>query len=340
MLTPLLLAAAGCGTDFDYLLHVSSGYIGGLARTRPIAQVLSEGSVTADQAAKLQLVLRLREFARDRIGLNVGDAYSLYENNSGAIAYVVSAAHKDRLEPYHWEFPVIGAYDVKGFFDRSLAQAEADRLTDAGYDVYLGEADGFSTLGLLAEPIRASQLTLSNAGLAELILHELTHRTIYKPSDGDFNESMATFIGRTAAQTYFDETFGHDSPEAMAARERFDDLRVVDDYVIDLYMRIAAFYDQPISSDEKIAGRTAVFDSQRQRWFSDFVPRLRHPDRFAYISDIGLNNAAVLAGVRYQAGLDVYQRVFDKLGHDFAALLEALRQAAQQSDSRAFLDGL
>lgn len=334
----LIAPLAGCTTDLGYLLHVTGGELASLAHTRKIECALADPAVTPEQKNKLRLVQHLRNFARDRIGLKPADAFTLYEDNgNGPAAFAVSAAAKDALEPVHFTFPFVGQYDAKGFFDRGLAEQEKARLDEKGYDTFLGQVEGFSTMGLLPDPIRASNLMLDDASLAEFVLHELTHNTIFKANDTDFNESMATFVGRAAAQRYFDETNGPASPEAAAARASFNDEAAIDGYVVELYRKLADFYAQPISSEAKIAGRQAVMDDEQRRFRDDILPTLNNPSGYAAIGTRQLNNAIVLVGTRYQAGLDLYQAVFDKLGGDFAGLLDVLRQAAAQKDSRAFL---
>lgn len=332
-----LHSCAGCA-DAGYLLHVTGGEMRSLARSRSIDSVLARGSVTPEQAEKLRLVQRLRIFARDRIGLEPGRAYTQFEDNvNDAVAYAVSGACMDRLEPYHWTYPVIGVYDARGFFDLDLARNEAARLRQKGYDVFVGEVAGFSTMGILPDPVRASNLRMDEIDLADLILHELTHNTIFKPSDTQFNENMATFVGRAAAQRYFDDNFGADSPQAVAARNRFADLRLMDAYVTDLYRRLTDLYDQPISREEKIARRQAVFDEHRRRFFDQYERLLHEPRIYQRMQDVATNNATVLGFYRYHASLDLFADVFSRLDHDFCALLDLLRQAAKHRDSRAFL---
>lgn len=336
----LCLGAAGCGTDADlpYLLHLAGGLAASYGNARPIECVLADGAVTPEQADKLRLVLALRTFAADRLGMTVGDAYANYEDNTGnRVAYAVTASARDRFEPYRWNFPIVGLYDAKGYFDRALAQQEADRLAARGYDVFVGEVLGFATFGILPDPVRASNLELDDFSLAELILHELTHNTVFKPDDTDFNESMATYVGRVAAWRYYEETFGVDSSQAADARRRIDDLKIIDTYVIDLYLTMRDYYDQPLSSEEKIAGRAAVFDDHRARFDTDYAPRLNEPQRYGYIRDIPLNNAVILAGVRYQGNLDLYEEAYAALGRDIPVFLALIRDAVKAADSRAWL---
>lgn len=333
----LMPLVAGCGVDLPYLLHLSIGVLGSYSQTRPITDVLADGSVTPEQAVKLQFVLDVRAFARDRIGLNAGEAYTLFQDNSGVIAYALSASRKDRFEKYQWNFPIVGLFDTKGYFDLNWAQADADGLEQQGYDVFLGEVAGFSTLGVLPDPIRATNLLYEDVDLAELLMHELLHNTIFKPNDTDFNESMATFVGRAAAQRFFDEVFGADSPEAVAASRRFADSGVIDSYVVEVYQRMLDYYAQSISTEEILAGREAQFAQLRQLFTDAYQPLLNEPDRYDYVGGIATNNAIILAGIRYQAGLQLYQDVFNAVGQDFAALLDLLAAAAAESDSRTFL---
>jgi predicted aminopeptidase len=190
--------------DPGYFVHVTQGELRSLGRSRSIQRVLSAHEVSPDQCHKLELVQRVRVYARDCIGMNVGRAYTRFEDNCGGpIAFAVSASPRDQLVPYQWFYPIIGGYEAKGFFDRGLAEQEAQRLRRKDYDVAISEVSGFSTMGILPDPIRASNLKSDNIDLAILVFHELTHNTVFKPNDTQFNESMATFVGRTAAERYF-----------------------------------------------------------------------------------------------------------------------------------------
>ena len=193
---------------------------------------------------------------RDCIGLKVGRAYTYYQDNgTRPVAFAVSAACRDRLEPYKWSYPVIGVYEAKGFFDRARAERQAEQLRSKGYDAAVGNVSGFSTIGVLPDPIRASNLRGDDFDLASLVFHELTHNTIFKRGDTRFNESMATFVGRAAAARYFDRTFGEGSPEAAAAKRKWADLEVIDSYVSDLCERLESLYAEPIPCGGK--SRTA-----------------------------------------------------------------------------------
>jgi predicted aminopeptidase len=337
----LILSASGCMSP-AYLSHIAAGELRSLSRSRPIAQVLSRGLVAPDAARKLELVQEVRIYARDCVGLSVGRAYTYYEDNAeGPVAYAVSGAYRDRLEPYKWTYPVIGVYEARGFFDSSLADKEAQQLRSKGYDATVSEVSGFSTMGILPDPIRASNLQADDVDVAMLVLHELTHSTIFKASDTRFNESMATFVGRAAAQRFFNSRFGQASPEAAAADKRVADLKVIDSYVTDLHERLEALYCRPISGEEKISRREEVF-AEHQRRFSDaYRPLLKDPERYESIVRVASDNATLIASYRYhnRSDLDLLARVQVALGGDLRAMIKLLRAAARQRDSLGYLLG-
>jgi predicted aminopeptidase len=223
-----------------------------------------------------------------------------------------------------------------------MARRQATDLAAQGYDVFLGRASGFSTLGILPDPVRQSNLDGSDEfELAELVMHELTHSTVIKLSDTNFSESLATFIGRHAAQDWFDASSGPTSATAQSARDRFADEAVMDDFVNDLVARMLQYYAdsaaQGMSRDAIIAGRQAEFDAAGARYNTDYRPRLHDQERWGTIGEANFNNAMLLTAVRYQGSLSDYQAVLDKLNGSLPDAIPVFREAAGNDDSRGFL---
>lgn len=334
----LFLLPAGCDPNTAYLLSIFGNTVRSYGSLRPIDAVIADGSVTPEQADKLRLVQRMRVFAADRVGLTVGDAYSQYQDNGDSeIGFALLASHPDRFELHQFYVPLFGVSDTKVFYDRGMADAEAARLKADGYDVFLTVVEGFSTLGFLSDPVRTSNLEQSEGALAELVFHELLHNTIYKSDDSDFNESLATFVGRTAAQAFFRDEVGVDSPITQAAVERYNDQRLVDPVIEALYDELAALYAQPIGREAKLVAREDVFAATRTYYANSIKPLLNDPSRFSRIEKFETNNAGILANIRYQGGLALFGQVHDATGQDFPASLAVFRQAAERADSRGYL---
>ena len=127
-----------------------------LAR-QSIEGLLARPELDAQTRAKLELVLAVRKFAANDLGLDVGDAYASFSIvPPGALLQVVSAAQKTKLVPYEWWFPIVGSVDYKGYFELVDAQAEAARLDGEGYDTYVRPSVAFSTLGWFDDPVLSS----------------------------------------------------------------------------------------------------------------------------------------------------------------------------------------
>src|SRR5262249_4458693 len=152
-----------------------------------------------------------------------------------------------------------------------------------------------------------------------------------------FNESMATFVGRAAAQQYFQRSSGQDSPPATAAARRMADLEVIDSYVSDLYQRLAALYSQPISSEDKIARREAICADQRLRFREVYESQLNEPERYRSIINVATDNATVIAAYRYHSKLDLFAAVYGRLQADLRAMIKVLRSASRRHDSFGYL---
>lgn len=339
-LPALLLAAAGC--DVEYLSHIAFGQLGVLARLVPVDQALGDPALTDDERTKLAITQHVRRFGIHVVGLRGTESYTVFDyNGREPAAWIVSASAKDSFTPFLWEYPIIGQYSTRGFFEFEYARRVATSLQDMGFDVFLGRAAGFSTLNFFADPVRQSNLQSDAIELAELILHEMVHQTIFKPNDGSFNEGMATFVGRAAAQEWFDLNYGVNSPEAMAARVRYADKAIIDTYVIAAYNRMAAYYAQAAARgdppDVIIANRQAELDAALAAYTSTYEPLLGDPDFWSFLRDAPFDNARLLAAIVYQGGLSDYEAVFTKVGRSFPDALTVFAEAANQADSRAYL---
>jgi predicted aminopeptidase len=338
----LCLPVATCGCQVDYFAHLVFGEAASLSLRIPLDQALVDESLSIEERDKLAFAAEIRTFAGEQVGLTPGQAFSVFEaNGQSPAAFVLTACAKESFSPYTWDFPFIGQSRFKGFFDEAFARREADFLTWLDLDVYLARADGFSTLGAFPDALRQSNLRMDEIDLAEFLLHEMTHATVFKPSDTDFNERMATLVGRRAAQYYFDQRFGDQSEQANAARNRFADKAVIDEYVETLYNHMAAFYqsaaDQALSRDAILAGRDIEFAALRERFTSEFLPRISDPAHWQFIQDTPLDNARILAGYAYQADLSDFGNVLDQLGGSFSDALIVFAEAARKADSVAFL---
>ena len=256
----------------------------------------------ADRAT-LKWVAQVREFAALELALEPGDSYTTYYDTGGrAITTVVVAAHPLALVPYQWRFPIAGQVPYLGYFDPTAAQAQRDRLAKEGWDTALVPASAFSTLGWIDDPVLSTMLRQSRAELADLLIHEITHRTVYFPGDTELNENLASHIAREGTQILFArEKSGEQGAvarmEASGRREKLRDA-LLDRLVADL----DALYRTPLPDPQKMARKRELFAAT---------------NRALRVGNLGgeipVSNAAV-----------VLHHTYAGLGHDFARAQAAL----------------
>jgi len=65
----------------------------------------------------------------------------------------------------------------------------------------------------LKDPILSSMLRRREGSLANLILHELTHGTLFVKNDLELNENLASFVGDLGAIQFLKQKYGPESKE-------------------------------------------------------------------------------------------------------------------------------
>jgi predicted aminopeptidase len=125
----------------------------------------------------------------------------------------MTACEPFELKAKKWHFPIIGTFSYKGHFEKNIADEEITELQKQNFDTQLNEVSAWSTLGYLKDPILSSMLDKSEGRLAALIIHELTHGTLFVKNNLEFNENLADFIGDYGAIRFLEAKFGKDSKE-------------------------------------------------------------------------------------------------------------------------------
>jgi predicted aminopeptidase len=316
------LALAGCGS----VLYVARG---GLAEARilwrrqPIATLLAKPDLAPALRERLELVLSVRRYAEDDLGLRVGDSFETYadvENEVGV--WVVSAARRDRLEAHTWWFPVVGYVPYKGFFERASADAAARELEAEGLDVEIRPASTFSTLGWFADPLLSTTVRADPVTLAETVFHELFHATLYLPNEAPFNESAANFVGNRAAIAFFCGGPGDDARRCTRARANWELTRAHGRLLGRYVRRLLALYDEQVSDARREARRRVLAVAAAR----ELVRRKLGPT--AELSPP--NNAHLLGMVAYETELDTFDRLApgdEALGPAIRRLVTAARTA-------------
>mgnify|MGYP000422955143 CR=1 FL=1 len=334
-----ILLPVNTGCWVPYVITVGLGELGILLGSRPITEVLDSNTLDPETEAALRYVLDVRDYAVNVLGLNAGQAFTTFYDSQGQpVVYNISACRKDRFEPYVWWFPIVGQIEYIGFFEKPQADTYAQQLRDLGYDVFMYAPQGYSTMGWFADPLFSEALHRDAVDLAELVIHELAHNTIYLIGNSVFNESVATFIGRAGTLEYLEGRLGADHPVRQIAEQRWADTDLYNRFWSDLYESLNALYTRSdLTSEQKIALRDPIFDEFKQRFLTDYLPLFHDPQRFAGVPGLAMDNALVMIQRRYNLDLDLFQTVYDKLGQDLQAAIQVFIASARAPDPKQYL---
>ncbi|MBK9033947.1 MAG: aminopeptidase [Myxococcales bacterium] len=213
--TLALTALAACEMP-AYLGQAVHGQLDLLRRARPIDDVIDDPEVPVEIRLRLAEIAGIKAFGADA-GLNTRKNYRTYVDvPEGAAVWFVGASKPLAFQSPRWCFPIAGCFTGLGWFDRDDAIAHRERLKQAGWDAMARPAGAYSTGGWFPDPVVSSMLDADVAPYAELanvLLHESVHATVFIPDQPYFNEGLAEAIGDALTVEWLGARFGPGSDE-------------------------------------------------------------------------------------------------------------------------------
>jgi predicted aminopeptidase len=309
------------GCSLGYLWHVTVGQAKLLVHQQPVAEMLQNSSLSAQEQQKLRLILAVRAFAIEHLGLHASDSYTTFVQVDGPyVSYNLSAASKDALRPYTWWFPIVGRLPYKGFFNKAAALREEHVLAEQGYDTYVGGVRAFSTLGYFRDAILSCMLSYDDFSLISTVIHELLHRTVWVKGSVSFNESLANFVGDKGTVAYLTWRDGVAAPEVQRYQDIRADAGIFEAYMRSLIERLEAFYRQPISREEKIHQREQIF-AQAKDTYPAVFPYMKTAHYQRFFEQRTLNNAVLLSFRLYHRDSAFFEQALIAQGGDLRQMI-------------------
>lgn len=310
--TTCVLTQFGCA-KVAYITQAAAGQDDLENRARDIDTMLNSGRVDGKTARLLVHVGRIKLFG-ERHGLSATPNYTKYVRlERPAAVWVVSASEPFRFRSESWSFPLVGSFTYLGWFKREDADAFADELRREGWDVDVRGAGAYSTGGFFRDPVLSTMIPRGKGalgGLANTILHEMTHATVFIRHQSTLNESVANFVGDRLAEAYLAEAFGLESEERSAylAAERASDQR--GRAMHEAFMALEKLYGSEKSREEKSAEKQALLDALRAKL------KFSRP----------INNATLIQFRTYHSGQAELATLLEACGGDWPRFLGVLKK--------------
>jgi predicted aminopeptidase len=304
-----------------------------------MADTANGGEAVQTEAEKNRLfvtrVRDIRRFATEELGLKMGRNYTRYVQIDRAyLAAVVSACTGDSFSRHEWRFPVVGAMPYKGFFDVKDARREREKLEKKGLDVWIRGVDAFSTLGWFRDPLYSYMRDYSAGSLADLLIHESLHATVFIKGQTQFNEELAEFVGSEGARLYLESRFGRESGEYRALFESKADNMAYAAFIQELTAELEALYTGNADHKEKLKEKERIINVAKARFDEEYESRFSSGN-YRSFSELPVNNAYLDLYRLYYEKDSFFSDLYEKIPGDGIFKLQTfIGMAASLNDSR------
>lgn len=284
--------------------------------SQPIEEILQDASFPDSLKQKLKLIIEIKQYAFDSIGINESHNYStVYNQRNKAILLTVSACEPYSFKAKEWTFPFLGAVSYKGFFNKNEATKEISALKGKGYDVDVYSPSGWSTLGWFKDPILSNMLYKSEGQLANLIIHELTHGTIYVKNNVTFNENLANFIGDKGAENFLIYKYGIHSKQYTDYEKSKEDETCFKEYILKSTERLDSLY-----STLSVKDTDEIKKQKKNKLIKEIVlgvnrlPLYKRKNYFNYsLQAFSEKNAFFMAFTRYDSQYEIFDKEYQEV---------------------------
>lgn len=329
----LLVIMLSCLIWNDLLIYGISqgkGQFSIVWNAQPVKELMNDASFPDSIKQKLKFISEIKKFAVDSLGINPIDNYSTFYNQTDKPKlWTISACEPYSFKAKEWKFPFLGNVPYKGFFNEKEAGKEILKLKEKNYDIDVYVPSGWSTLGWFNDPILSSMLKRSDGSLANLIIHELTHGTLYVKNDVTFNENLASFIGDKGAELFLIYKFGANSKSYIDYEQSKSDEKIFNDYILKSTDRLDSLY-------KTVTEEQGDFEKKQKKTklISEIVigvnrlPLFNKKNYFNYaLRAFAEGNAFFMTFTRYDSQYELFEKEYkEKYNSDLKKYLGAMKK--------------
>jgi len=324
----VLIVSLATGCSVGYYSQAIGGHLSLMSARQPIADLLADDDTDPELKDKLQTLIDARVFAYETLGLPKNDSYSTYAaTGRDAVTWNVVAVPEFSMRARTWCFPVAGCVSYRGYFDKADAEAYAAKIAAEGFDVTVGGARAYSTLGWFDDPVLDTMLRGGDISFVSTLFHELAHQVLYIKDDSSFNEAFASFVEQEGMRIWLrsrNEAKRIEGYEAYLQRsEDFSELlKATRDDLVALYQR------EGLSDEERRQEKALVFANMQDQYAS---LKVRWNDYAGYDNWFSrdLNNAHLLGVSTYRRLIPAFAALYKEAGEELPAFYDLATQVSK-----------
>ena len=317
-----------------YTLKQGATMLGYLHRAVPLETLSNNPS----DREFVDQIMDIRRFAIEELGLKDTSNYTRYVSlDRDYLASVVSATKPDSFTRHEWWYPVVGRLPYKGFFNTNDAKKEATRLRRRDLDVWVRGVDAFSTLGWFSDPLYSYMKNYSPYHLADLIIHESLHATIFLRGQAQFNEELAEFVGSEGARLYIEKRFGINSPEYQKMLDSQSDSAVYVSFIQELIAELDVLYKSDLDKEKKLEQKEFIIGEYKRRFETEY-DNLFKSDNYRGFINLPINNAYLELFRLYYAGGSYLKDLYERSGSDLPRFITAAKTLNAKGNPRIQLE--
>ncbi len=307
-----------------YLLKQGSYLLTERLSAVPVEKIVKSEDITSDEELFFRNTNFIRQFAVENLGLKESRNYTTFiRTDKSFLAAVVSGAGNISLSPYLWKFPLVGSVPYKGFFTIADAEKEAERLSAKGYDTWIRGVDAFSTLGFSRDPLYSFMTDYPIHRLAEILIHEQIHATIWVKNSSQFNEELASFAGEIGARDFIISMFGRESDELdRMEKEKRDRERWLED-ITGLRRELEALYSDSLEDSAKEREKSRIIAGFKEEFGKTYTQRYE-TKLYEHVPEIPINNAFIALYHTYYGNRKLFEEMYQAYDGDLAEVLRKL----------------
>jgi hypothetical protein len=316
------LSLTGC-SSLGYLFQAGQGQLALIHHAKPISQVIRDEKTPPRIRSLLSEVAEIKKFG-EKNGLKATKNYQDYvQLNRPAAVWVVSGCEPLQFKAKNWTFPLVGSFPYLGWFDVGSAEAYAESIRLEGWDADVRGAAAYSTLGWFRDSVLSSMISDGKEALGELanvVLHESVHSTVYISGQSYFNESIASFIADHLTLDYLDQLGKGRILDKQAYVDRERHSKQTQQDLHRGYVELDELYHSSISDAEKITKKAEILDQLQKK---------------LNVKKRKMNNATLIQYKTYYSGSDDFEKLYQACDRNWSKVLLALKSLKASSFSES-----